>query len=517
MSRYSVALAFAGLIACAAPARAQHPGARIINPDGAITVPYQVALAQRTLEDDGKVAVFCGGTVRDAAHVITAAHCLEGETTDAPGEFLVVAGLFQRSDPTVAQVVEVAAITTHPAYRGADSGNDFGILTLAEPLQLTPGAMPFDPPGTVGALAVGAAGGSPAGQALISGWGDVDPDQDNALQPDPLVGAIVNFNADCSAYGPAFDAATMLCAGRQNLDGSFTDTCQGDSGGPLARMNQQRTAVIDLAGIVSFGNGCAQAGFPGIYTRVANSDINARLRQADPPARAVMLAAPAIEAPDVAVGARLTCNPGRWSSQPVFSALWLRAPLAPDGQPDTSRIEVVADRPQIVLRPEDAGFLFACEVRATNAGGSLTALSGGIGPVQPARAGGAQPGGGGGAPVAVSADLAPPTSSFTRRSCGRRTCRLTLKVDDLGGVAGARVRASAVRVSGCARGRKGRKCRRPRTLNAREVAPGVFEIVARGLEPARYRFSATAVDAAGNTQARAAVVTLTVRKPKASA
>ena len=515
MSRYLVASAVAGLLACAAPARAQEPGARIINPDGTITVPYQVALAQRTLEDDGKVAVFCGGTVRDASHVITAAHCLEGETTDAPGEFLVVAGLFERSDPSVAQVVEVAAITTHPAYRGADTGNDFGILTLAEPLQLTPGAVPFDPPGTVGALGVGAAGPNPVGQALISGWGDVDPDRDNAVQPDPLVGAIVNLNADCSAYGPAFDAATMLCAGRQNLDGTFTDACQGDSGGPLARMNQQRTAVVDLAGIVSFGNGCAQAGFPGIYTRVANPDINARLRQADPPARAVMLAPPVIDAPDVTVGATLACNPGRWSSQPVFSVLWLRAPVAPNGQPDASRVEVVADRPQFVLRAADHGFLFACEIRATNAGGSLTALSGGIGPVQPARAGGAQPGGG--APVAVAADLARPTSSFTRRSCRRRTCRLTLKVDDLGGVAGARVRARAVRVSGCPKGRKGRKCRRPKILTAREVAPGVFDIVARGLVPARYRFSATAVDAAGNAQARAAVVTLTVRKTKAGA
>jgi hypothetical protein len=40
------------------PAHAQEPGARIINPDGTITVPYQVALAQRTLDDDGQVAVF---------------------------------------------------------------------------------------------------------------------------------------------------------------------------------------------------------------------------------------------------------------------------------------------------------------------------------------------------------------------------------------------------------------------------------------------------------------------------
>ena len=184
----------------------------------------------------------------------------------------------------------------------------------------------------------------------------------------------------------------MLCAGRRNLDGTLTDTCQGDSGGPLARMNPQQNGVVDLAGIVSFGNGCAQAGFPA-STRVANPDINARLRQADPPARAVMLAAPAIDAPDPAVGATLTCNPGRWSSQPVFSTLWLRAPVAPNGQPDTSRIEVIADRPQITLRPEDEGFLFACEVRATNAGGSVSALSAGIGPVPGARGGGGQPGG----------------------------------------------------------------------------------------------------------------------------
>lgn len=42
---------------------------------------------------------------------------------------------------------------------------------------------------------------------------------------------------------------------------------QGDSGGPLVTKNG---TVWVQAGVVSYGNGCAQPGYPGVYARISN-------------------------------------------------------------------------------------------------------------------------------------------------------------------------------------------------------------------------------------------------------
>eukprot|EP00546_Thalassionema_frauenfeldii_P018278 CAMPEP_0178895390 /NCGR_PEP_ID=MMETSP0786-20121207/561_1 /TAXON_ID=186022 /ORGANISM="Thalassionema frauenfeldii, Strain CCMP 1798" /LENGTH=344 /DNA_ID=CAMNT_0020565617 /DNA_START=127 /DNA_END=1161 /DNA_ORIENTATION=+ len=194
----------------------------------------------------------CGASLIAPDVILSAAHC-NGISSDN-----VIVGAYQRWWGQASGSAERRKITerrAHPQYSSYTLNNDFLVMkldkpiTTLEPVKLNDKA---EVPEEEAALTV-----IGFGSVFQGGWGP------RLLQE---VDVLHVPHDQCNAeYDGDIYEDVMLCAG---VEGGGKDSCQGDSGGPIVEKTSEGHVQV---GVVSWGRGCAQPGYSGVYSRISGA------------------------------------------------------------------------------------------------------------------------------------------------------------------------------------------------------------------------------------------------------
>ncbi|XP_055594257.1 serine proteinase stubble-like isoform X4 [Uranotaenia lowii] len=219
--------------------------------------PWQISLRQwRTSTYLHK----CGAALLNENWAITAAHCVDNVP---PSDLLLRLGEYDlalEEEPYGYQERRVQIVASHPQFDPRTFEYDLALLRFYEPVVFQPNIIPVCVPENdenfIGRT------------AFVTGWGRLyeDGPLPSVLQE---VTVPVIENKICEAmYRSAgyieHIPHIFICAGWKK--GGY-DSCEGDSGGPM--VIQRGDKRFQLAGVISWGIGCAEANQPGVYTRIS--------------------------------------------------------------------------------------------------------------------------------------------------------------------------------------------------------------------------------------------------------
>ncbi|XP_011341020.1 trypsin-1 isoform X2 [Ooceraea biroi] len=197
---------------------------------------------------------YCGGTVINSRYVLTASHCIDRFDVNKLSVRILEHDWNTTSEADT-QEYKVEKTIKHSGYSTTNYNNDIALIKLAHPIKFQGSMRPACLPDRVKTFA--------GEKGIVTGWGAVK--EGGSVSPSLLeVDVPILSNAECrnTKYPSRRITDNMMCAGYQK---GGKDSCQGDSGGPL---HVEQNGSHQVVGVVSWGEGCAQPGYPGVYARV---------------------------------------------------------------------------------------------------------------------------------------------------------------------------------------------------------------------------------------------------------